>query len=86
MSYLLPHLHSGWAIDQAILSEEERLLVIRFGHGWDETCIQVDIHTMGVFDNWLLHDVDIPTIDVYKSMLLKPGKMVVLWQFSECFV
>ncbi|KAB5548022.1 hypothetical protein DKX38_011428 [Salix brachista] len=40
MSYLLPHLHSGWAVDQAILAEEERLVVIRFGHDWDETCMQ----------------------------------------------
>jgi len=43
MSYLLPHLHSGWAVDQAILAEEERLVVIRFGHDWDETCMQVTI-------------------------------------------
>uniref|UniRef100_A0A452YHF8 Thioredoxin-like protein 4A n=1 Tax=Aegilops tauschii subsp. strangulata TaxID=200361 RepID=A0A452YHF8_AEGTS len=41
MSYLLPHLHSGWAVDQAILAEEERLVIIRFGHDWDETCMQV---------------------------------------------
>jgi len=41
MSYMLPHLHSGWAVDQAILAEEERLVVIRFGHDWDETCMQV---------------------------------------------
>ncbi|KAI3879953.1 hypothetical protein MKX03_019876 [Papaver bracteatum] len=41
MSYLLPHLHSGWAVDQAILAEEEQLVVIRFGHDWDETCMQV---------------------------------------------
>ncbi|RHN61594.1 putative Dim1 family, thioredoxin-like protein [Medicago truncatula] len=41
MSYLLPHLHSGWAVDQAILCEEERLVVIRFGHDWDDTCMQV---------------------------------------------
>ena len=41
MSYLLPHLHKGWAVDQAILAEEERLVVIRFGHDWDETCMQV---------------------------------------------
>jgi hypothetical protein len=34
-------LHSGWAVDQAILAEEERLVVIRFGHDWDETCMQV---------------------------------------------
>ena len=41
MSYLLPHLHSGWAVDQAILAEEERVVVIRFGHDWDDTCMQV---------------------------------------------
>lgn len=29
MSYLLPHLTSGWEVDQAILSEEDRLVVIR---------------------------------------------------------
>jgi len=47
MSYLLPHLHSGWAVDQTILCEEERLVVIRFGHDWDDTCMQVRtyIHT-----------------------------------------
>ena len=31
MSYLLPHLTSAWAVDQAILSEESRVVVIRFG-------------------------------------------------------
>ncbi|CAF2118958.1 unnamed protein product, partial [Brassica napus] len=36
------HLHSGWAVDQAILTEEERLVVIRFGPDWDETCMQMD--------------------------------------------
>jgi U5 snRNP protein, DIM1 family len=34
MSYLLPHLRSGWAVDQAILNEEDRVVVIRFGHDW----------------------------------------------------
>ena len=42
MSYLLPHLHSGWAVDQAILAEEERVVIIRFGHDWDDTCMQVN--------------------------------------------
>jgi len=42
MSYLLPHLHSGWAVDQAILSEEERLVCIRFGHDWDPECMVMD--------------------------------------------
>lgn len=27
MSYMLPHLHNGWQVDQAILSEEDRVVV-----------------------------------------------------------
>uniref|UniRef100_A0A0G4G0I5 Thioredoxin-like protein 4A n=1 Tax=Chromera velia CCMP2878 TaxID=1169474 RepID=A0A0G4G0I5_9ALVE len=42
MAYMLPHLHSGWAVDQAILSEEERLVVMRFGHDYDPQCMQMD--------------------------------------------
>lgn len=30
-SIFLPHLRTGWHVDQAILSEDERLVVIRFG-------------------------------------------------------
>lgn len=39
---MLPHLHNGWQVDQAILSEEDRVLVIRFGHDWDPTCMKMD--------------------------------------------
>ena len=42
MSYLLPHLRSGWAVDQAILNEENRVVVIRFGHDWEKNCMQMD--------------------------------------------
>lgn len=42
MSYMLPHLHSGWAVDQAILSEEDRVVVIRFGTDHDKTCMGMD--------------------------------------------
>ena len=42
MSYLLPHLNTGWAVDQAILAEEERVVVIRFGHDWDPECMAMD--------------------------------------------
>ena len=48
MSYLLPHLNTGWAVDQAILSEEERLVVIRFGHDYDPTCMQMDEVLYGI--------------------------------------
>lgn len=42
MSYLLTHLNSGWEVDQAILSEEKRLVLIRFGHDWDPQCMLMD--------------------------------------------
>ena len=42
MSYMLPHLSNGWQVDQAILSEEERLVMIRFGHDWDPACMKMD--------------------------------------------
>ena len=35
----MPHLHSGWSVDQAILTEEERVVVIRFGHDHDSSCM-----------------------------------------------
>ncbi len=42
MSYLLPHLESGWAVDQAIVTEEDRVVVMRFGHDWDQDCMIMD--------------------------------------------
>lgn len=42
MSYMLPHLKSGWHVDQAILSEEERIVVMRFGRDNDEECMRQD--------------------------------------------
>lgn len=39
---MLPHLHNGWQVDQAILSEEDKVVVIRFGHDWDPTCMKMD--------------------------------------------
>ncbi len=42
MSYMLHHLENGWEVDQAILSEEDRVVVIRFGHDYDPQCMQMD--------------------------------------------
>jgi len=48
MSYFLPHLPSGWHVDQAILSEEDRVVVIRFGHDYDSQCMKMDETLNGV--------------------------------------
>ncbi|KAK6590702.1 mitosis DIM1 [Cryptosporidium xiaoi] len=42
MSYMLQHLHNGWSVDQAILTEEERIVCIRFGHDYDADCMLMD--------------------------------------------
>lgn len=42
MSYFLPHLPSGWHVDEAIKSEEDRVVIIRFGHDWDNQCMTMD--------------------------------------------
>ena len=33
---------SGWHVDEAIKSEEDRVVVIRFGHDWDSQCMTMD--------------------------------------------
>ena len=42
MSYFLTHLTNGWQVDQAILAEDDRIVVIRFGHDWDPQCMVMD--------------------------------------------
>ena len=39
---MLPHLHDGWEVDQAILQETNKLIVIRFGHDGNRSCMQMD--------------------------------------------
>jgi len=42
MSYFLPHLPTGWHVDQAILSEDDRVVIIRFGNDWEPQCMKMD--------------------------------------------
>lgn len=119
MSYLLPHLHSGYAVDQvggvcafvaaatavsrtscteqasllqalclaivallfaagscnpqqAILGEEERVVVIRFGHDWDPQCMQQDEILASVADQMknfaVIFLVDISEVPDFNTM------------------
>ena len=38
---MIHHLENGWEVDQAILSEEDKVVVIRFGHDYDPQCMQM---------------------------------------------
>jgi DIM1 family U5 snRNP protein len=41
-SLVLPNLASAWHVDQAILSEGDRVVVIRFGKAGDPDCLRQD--------------------------------------------
>eukprot|EP00033_Pygsuia_biforma_P000202 GCRY01000254.1.p1 GENE.GCRY01000254.1~~GCRY01000254.1.p1 ORF type:complete len:143 (+),score=12.47 GCRY01000254.1:147-575(+) len=72
MSYMLPHLHNGWEVDQAIVREEERVVVIRFGRDWEPTCMAVDEALYGVsheVSNFaVIYMVDITEVPDFNQM------------------
>lgn len=47
-SVFLPHLHTGWHVDQAILSEDERLVIVRFGRDYERDCMIMDEFLFGI--------------------------------------
>ncbi|KAJ5582490.1 hypothetical protein N7535_001110 [Penicillium sp. DV-2018c] len=49
-SIVLPHLQTAWHVDQAILSEEERLVVIRFGRDHDPDFLPADFAVIYLCD------------------------------------
>jgi U5 snRNP protein, DIM1 family len=85
---MLPHLHSGYAVDQAILSEQDRLVVIRFGHDWDPECMQQDECLFGVADRVknmaVIFLVDITEVPDFNKMYELYDRMYCL--FVDCVV
>lgn len=47
-SIFLPHLKSGWHVDQAILSEDERIVIVRFGRDHERLCMIMDELLYGI--------------------------------------
>lgn len=72
MAYLLPHLHNGWEVDQAIVTEEDRVVVIRFGKDEDSTCMIQDEVLMAIADNVknfaVIYLVDIEEVPDFNNM------------------
>ncbi|GKF41701.1 thioredoxin-like protein YLS8 [Tanacetum coccineum] len=72
MSYVLQHLHSGWAEDEAILAEKERVVIIRFGADGNAPCMEMDevlasvANTLKNFD--VIYLVDIDEVPDFKIM------------------
>jgi DIM1 family U5 snRNP protein len=57
MAYMLPHLHSAWEVDQAILAEDSKIVVdtskkiIRFGITENVECMKMDEALLGICDD-----------------------------------
>merc|ERR1719251_765953 len=72
MSYLLPHLNTGWDVDQAIVNEDERVVCIRFGHDWDRTCMKMDEVLFSIAEDVkkfaVIYLVDISKIPDFNTM------------------
>lgn len=51
MSYMLQHLTNGWQVDQAILSEEDRIVVSFIIKVMHVTC-KILISTLGMFSGY----------------------------------
>jgi DIM1 family U5 snRNP protein len=69
---MLPHLENGWEVDQAILSEEDRVVVIRFGHDYDTQCMQMDEVLFSVAEDVqkfaVIYLVDITKVPNFNNM------------------
>jgi DIM1 family U5 snRNP protein len=72
MSYMLPHLRSGWEVDQAILTEEDRVVVIRFGRDADQICMVQDEVLFGIAEKVknfaVIYLVDIDEVPDFNGM------------------
>ncbi|KAM0788147.1 Thioredoxin-like 4A [Microbotryomycetes sp. NB124-2] len=72
MSYFLPKLESGWHVDQAILAEDDRVVIIRFGHDWDPQCMIHDETLLGVSEKVknfaIIYTVDITKVPDFTRM------------------
>lgn len=69
---MLMHLHNGWAVDQAILSEERRIVIIRFGHDYDTECMKMDECLFGIANKIremaVIYLVDITEVPCFNKM------------------
>lgn len=85
-SIFLPHLHSGWHVDQAILSEDERLVVIRFGNDEEKECMIIDELLFGIAEKVrnfaTIYLCDIEEVPDFNEMyeLYDPCTLMFFWR------
>ena len=89
MSYFLPHLPTGWHVDQAIVSEEDRVVVIRFGHDWDPQCMVMDETLYSISEKVqnfaVIYLVDITEVPDFNKVCILVISVVLRLTFAELF-
>eukprot|EP00747_Dinoflagellata_sp_TGD_P168044 gnl/TRDRNA2_/TRDRNA2_193584_c0_seq1.p1 gnl/TRDRNA2_/TRDRNA2_193584_c0~~gnl/TRDRNA2_/TRDRNA2_193584_c0_seq1.p1 ORF type:complete len:144 (+),score=17.97 gnl/TRDRNA2_/TRDRNA2_193584_c0_seq1:94-525(+) len=65
MAHALQHLHSAWAVEQAVVGgEDSKVVCLRFGHDYDPECVLMDENLAAVLSsieamcNVFLVDID----------------------------
>ncbi|KAL8938610.1 MAG: hypothetical protein Q9216_003803 [Gyalolechia sp. 2 TL-2023] len=86
-SVVLPHLTTGWHVDQAILTEEERLVVIRFGRDWDPDCMRQDEVLYRIADRVknfaVIYVCDLDQVPDFKQMYELYDRMTLMFFFRN---
>lgn len=86
-SVVLPHLTNGWQVDQSILTEEERLVVIRFGRDWDADCMRQDEVLYRIADRVknfaVIYVCDLDQVPDFKQMYELYDPMTIMFFFRN---
>jgi len=87
MSFFLTNLTHRWKETQAILTEEERIVVIRFGHDWEPECMKMDelLHSIAfkVKNFAVIYLVDITEVPDFNHMYELYDPMTVMFFFRN---
>merc|ERR1712170_278540 len=82
---------SLYAVDQAIIGEEDHVVIIRFGHDWDEQCMLMDECLQGVANqikNYaVIYLVDISEVIDFNTMyeLYDPCTIMFFYSIIDLF-
>jgi DIM1 family U5 snRNP protein len=86
-SLVLPNLPTAWHVDQAILSEPDRLVVIRFGKVGDADCLRQDDVLSKVADRVknfaVIYLCDIDAVPEFNTMYELYDPMTIMFFFRN---
>ncbi|KFZ22985.1 hypothetical protein V502_02533 [Pseudogymnoascus sp. VKM F-4520 (FW-2644)] len=86
-SVVLPHLRTGWHVDQAIMNEDERLVVIRFGRDYSQDCMRQDEVLFKIADRVknfaVIYVCDLEEVPDFKQMYELYDPMTIMFFFRN---